>query len=355
MRSIKFAIPVCCSLLIAYCAVAFAQTDPVENLVERLSLAKYKSAIKGLTQFGDREQGTESNRAAVDWIEATLRSYGCADTERLSYFYDSPGESGTQSPLRGKREEVYCTKIGATHPDEMYIVGAHMDGTGQGEAVDDDASGAALVMELARVFSNPAVRTERSIRFVLWNNEETGLDGSRAYIARRAALQGKESPPGSGKYPEPRWLGMIQHDMILFDHGMPRADGTVNPEQRREADINIEFRDTCKLEDQAMKLAYFFRAANEKYVKDYPATVGDRMADTDSESFMDLVPTITLRENERTIRGEPDWNPYYHRATDRFTTYSDKDFDLGLTTAQTTLAAVAELVGAQLKDPVAGN
>ena len=40
-------------------------------------------------------------------------------------------------------------------------------------------SGAALVMQLARVFSGPDVRTERSVRFVLWNNEETGLNGAR--------------------------------------------------------------------------------------------------------------------------------------------------------------------------------
>ena len=51
------------------------------------------------------------------------------------------------------REEVYCTKVGALHPGEMYIVGAHMDGRGLGEAADDDGSGTALVMELARIFS----------------------------------------------------------------------------------------------------------------------------------------------------------------------------------------------------------
>ncbi len=110
----------------------------------------------------------------------------------------------------------------------MYIVGAHMDGHGWGEAANDDGSGTALVMELARVFSGPDVQTERTIRFALWNNEETGMNGARAYVAQRQALQGKEDPPGSGKYPEPKWLGMIQHDMMLFDHGMPRADGTMS-------------------------------------------------------------------------------------------------------------------------------
>ena len=33
---------------------------------------------------------------------------------------------------------------------------------------------------------------------------------------------------------------MIQHDMMMFDHGMPGPDGKVSPEQRREADVNIE-------------------------------------------------------------------------------------------------------------------
>lgn len=49
----------------------------------------------------------------------------------------------------------------------MYIVSAHMDGIGFGEAANDDGSGTALVMELARVFSSPDVRTDRSIRFIL--------------------------------------------------------------------------------------------------------------------------------------------------------------------------------------------
>jgi hypothetical protein len=168
----------------------------------------------------------------------------------------------------GPREDVYCTKIGTTHPDEMYIIGAHMDGIGWGEAANDDGSGTALVMELARVFSNPDVQTDRSIRFALWNNEESGTEGAAAYVAQRKDLQGKEDPVGSGKYPEPKWLGMIQHDMMLFDHGMPREDGTLSKEQRPEADVNIEFLSTSKLAAQSQALAWLLHAANEKYATD---------------------------------------------------------------------------------------
>jgi hypothetical protein len=46
--------------------------DPVRIMVSRLELEKYKGTIKGLTQFGDRRQGTKRNRDAVDWMEAQL-------------------------------------------------------------------------------------------------------------------------------------------------------------------------------------------------------------------------------------------------------------------------------------------
>ena len=193
------------------------------------------------------------------------------------------------------------------------------------------------------------MQTDRSIRFALWNNEEGGLVGSSAYVEQRAALQGKEDPPGSGRYPEPRWLGMIQHDMMLWDHGMPRADGTISPEQRPEADVNIEFQSRAKFADQAMKLAFLFRDANEKYATDYPAAVGPHMTATDSTPFMDLVPSISLRENERGMHTGAGWNPHYHQPTDKYSSYSDRDFRLGLNAAQTTLGAVARLAGMTVK------
>ncbi|PYP40703.1 MAG: peptidase M28 [Gemmatimonadetes bacterium] len=368
--------------------------DSIRTLVARLDLERYKATIKGLTQFGDRRQGTARNRAAVDWIEAQLKSYGCGNTERIRYEYTGrqirqPGDTtapqprpaarpnpnprkGTRGPtgvnlnpdlqpdtaLRridaepdtpGPREEVYCTKIGATHPEEMYIVGGHMDGHGYGAAANDDGSGTALVMELARVLSGPGVVTGRSIRFILWNNEETGLNGARAYVEQRKDRQGKEEPAGSGNYPEPKWLGMIQHDMMLFDHGMPGPDGKVSPEQRREADVNIEFAGTAKLAADAEKLAWFFRAANDRYATDYPAAVGDRMSNTDSQPFQDLVAAISLRENERLAQIGSGWDPQWHQPTDVYATYGDADFRLGLNAAQTTLAALAQLAGASLR------
>ena len=61
-----------------------APPDDVKTIVERLDLERYKATIKGLTAFGDRREGTDRNRAATDWIEAQLKSYGCP-TERITY------------------------------------------------------------------------------------------------------------------------------------------------------------------------------------------------------------------------------------------------------------------------------
>jgi Peptidase family M28 len=106
--------------------------DPVRTVVGRLDLVRYKAHIKGLSQFGDRMQGTERNRDAIAWLDRQLASFGYTNVQRHRYM--SAG---------GPLENVYATKIGATTPGEVYIVSAHMDGRGGGEAADDDGSGCA--------------------------------------------------------------------------------------------------------------------------------------------------------------------------------------------------------------------
>jgi hypothetical protein len=95
-------------------------------------------------------------------------------------------------------------------------------------------------------------------------------------------------------------------------------------------------------------LAWAFANANERYATDYPATVGQHMTNTDSAPFQDIIPAISLRENERGTHTGGGWNPHWHQPTDVFSTYSDKDFRLGLNAAQTTLGAIATLTGARL-------
>jgi hypothetical protein len=73
------------------------------------------------------------------------------------------------------------------------------------------------------------------------------------------------------------------------------------------------------------------------------------MSNTDSQAFQDLVPSISLRENERLAHTGSGWNPTWHQPIDVYGTFSDKDFRLGLNAAQTTLAGVAQLAGAKIR------
>jgi Peptidase family M28 len=300
-------------------------SEPVRNLVGRLSLDRFKSHIKGLAQFGDRMQGSDGNRKAIDWLEQQLKALGYTNVQRLRYM--SAG---------GPLENIYATKVGSTLPGEMYIVSAHMDGRGGGEAADDDASGCAVVLELARVLAMPDVRTNRSVRFIFWNNEEFGMDGSGTYAQQRAPLQGT---PG-----EPKWLGLIQHDMMMYDHGMPPG-----PSQSPNADVNIEYQKDSRTAAASAKLAEALQKSNRLYAPDYPTTIGTNMAGTDSIRFEDLVPSVSVREAERItgiIRGS---NPHHHEPTDKYESYKEEDFRFGFTSAKMTLGALGELAGVTLQ------
>src|SRR3989475_3509075 len=253
---------------LVFATVLSVQTNtpsaPVRTVVARLELERYKAHIKGLSQFGDRMQGTQSNRDAIDWLEKQLRSFGYSSVERHRFMSSS-----------GPLENIYATKVGTSIPGEMYIVSAHMDGRGGGGAADDDASGCAVLLELARVLGMPDVRTNRSVRFIFWNNEEFGMDGSGTYALDRAPLQGTPA--------EPRWLGIIQHDMMMYDHGMPPA-----AKQSPKADINIDYQRSSSKSAESAKLPAALQAANQAHAR-YPATIGANIHGTQSISRPQIV------------------------------------------------------------------
>ena len=281
--------------------------DPVAALVGRLDLEGYKAAIKGLTQFGDRRQGTRRNRDAVDWIEAQLQAVGCA-TERVFYTYAAPpprprtlpplraggapqplnpagptptggriGRNGNgpggssifgyrrrtgvvrdpsaqpdealralnlEEPVDGGRSQVFCTKIGSTRPDEMYILGAHMDGHGFGEAANDDGSGTALVIG-TRAYPERPRRADRAVHPVRPLEQrgdrperQPGLRGA----APRAAGSGRS--PGVGPVSRAALAGddPARHDAVRPRRARPGRRRQPRPAAggRREHRVPVE-------------------------------------------------------------------------------------------------------------------
>lgn len=70
---------------------------------------------------------------------------------------------------------------GTEKPDEIVVVGAHLDSWDLAQGTTDNGTGSCVVLEAARALAKSGVKPKRTIRFVLFSGEEQGLHGSRAY------------------------------------------------------------------------------------------------------------------------------------------------------------------------------
>jgi hypothetical protein len=94
-------------------------------------------------------------------------------------------ELNVQSSFSGKPVEVYNTVAeirGTEKPDEVVILGAHLDSWDLGTGATDNGTGSMAVLEAARALQKLGVKPKRTIRFVLFTGEEQGLNGSKAYV-----------------------------------------------------------------------------------------------------------------------------------------------------------------------------
>jgi hypothetical protein len=310
------------AIFLIFGGTASALADGASDfLIQRLSYDTFKETIYDLQAFETRYWDREGNEKAVQYIKDKLESFGYDNVVLDEYTY-----SGVTM------HNIYATKVGHTRPLEMYIIGAHMDSFNiDGDydhcpGADDDGSGTASVLETARVLSE--ARTDTSVRFCLWNNEETGLDGSRAYVRYHRQKQGSEE--------EPTWLGMIQQDMILYDHG-----------PGEEPDADVEYQKGKSYDGKAKELAEFVANAMSCY-GDIPAEVGDNMNYTDSASFWNWCPAISCRENQRVAEIGRGSNPHWHKTTDNYDTYTEEDYTFGFNIVKMVTGAVGDLAGAAL-------
>jgi hypothetical protein len=101
---------------------------------------------------------------------------------------------------------VIGTKLGHTFPAKQYIIGAHYD-TVNNPGADDDASGVAAILEIARIISQ--FDTAYTIKVCAWDREEQGKIGSTAYVNTHVGDQ---------------ILAMVQLDMIAHDVGSNREN-----------------------------------------------------------------------------------------------------------------------------------
>ncbi|MCK9448438.1 MAG: M20/M25/M40 family metallo-hydrolase [Bacteroidales bacterium] len=250
-----------------------ADPDPfIQELIDQVDYVNITATVQHLQDYGTRDSYHPQSVEAQNWIKAKYESYGL-EVELM----DFPMPGGPAS------DNVIALMIGTKYPDEYVVCGAHYDSysySGLAPGADDNASGTAGVLEMARILTQYSF--DRSIIFCSFSGEEYGLYGSAAYAAY-AAQQG------------------------LDIHGYFNLDmnGYLKPG-------NTTIKSTLIFPSSAQELADFYMSVCSTYLPEFVVEPGTLSGgDSDHTSFnnngyMGIYP----------FEAVPDYSPYIHTSND---------------------------------------
>jgi aminopeptidase YwaD len=160
---------------------ATSELTRVKGIMSAISQDSLTNYVLQLQAFYRRTAGTANILAARDTIAQRFRRFG----------YDSVTYDGFTFSSGGTKTgyNVIAKKTGTVYPDYHIIVCAHYDGVSASPAADDNGSGTAAVLELARVMKDSAFAV--TVLFIAFDAEETGLNGS-AHYAQTAQAQNEK-------------------------------------------------------------------------------------------------------------------------------------------------------------------
>jgi len=188
------------TLVLLTTATLHAQCADVTNLVGQLDGARMKQTVEKLVSFGTRHTLSDTTSetrgigAARRWIFDEMSRVAAASNGRMTVAYQSSMQQGPRTKnVPAEMINVVATIRGTTDPDRIYIATGHydsmnsdvMNSTLDAPGADDDASGVAVIMDVARVLSQHPL--EATVMLVAVQGEEQGLLGSRGLAEEAVA------------------------------------------------------------------------------------------------------------------------------------------------------------------------
>ncbi len=227
--------------------LTITEQDPlVLSLLSQVSGTNLTSLVQHMQDYNTRNAYHSQSVVAQNWIKDQLEDLGL-EVELMDFTMPSGPAS----------DNVIATKVGTKYPNEFVIIGGHYDSMSNSDVqpgADDNASGTAAVMEMARILSQ--YEFDRTIVFCAFSGEEYGLYGSAAY-ASRCAQQGMNI------------LGYFNLDMI----------GYLKP-------TNTVIKSTLIYPQSALELAQFYTTVSNLYLPEFVVTPGSLSGgDSDHTSF----------------------------------------------------------------------
>jgi len=226
-----------------------------DSMKLREAMTKLVEAEKALAVL----YGSEKDYGLMNMSAPLSRQYGpaaapTAYVERENYLQiwrllehgAVEAEVNIGGKLSGKPVDVYNTVAeirGTEKPDEVVIVGGHLDSWDLGTGATDNGTGSMAVLAAARALQKLGVQPRRTIRFVLFSGEEQGLNGSRAYVKAHEAEASKISAvlvhdSGTGKVLTVGMMGNYPAretmDHVLYPLAANNSVGLAEPSMRTE-------------------------------------------------------------------------------------------------------------------------
>jgi hypothetical protein len=171
-------------------------------LLRDLDQSRIEATVRKLVSFGTRHTLSSQDDpargigAARDWIFAEMKRYAAASegrmTVELQAYIQQPA---SRIPTATRITNVVATLRGSASPDRVYVVSGHydsrvtdiMNATSDAPGADDDASGVAVAMEMARIMATR--RPKATLVFTAVAGEEQGLYGARYMAAQYKAAK----------------------------------------------------------------------------------------------------------------------------------------------------------------------
>src|SRR5690606_2992120 len=141
----------------------------------------------GTMSYGDTPMKDRIPAAAISTNGAELLSVTLKLNPDIKFFFRQSCQTLEDAPSFNVIGEIK----GKTHPDEIMVVGGHLDSWDLAQGAQDDGAGCVQSMEVLRLLKKTGYKPKRTIRAVLYMNEENGLRGGTKYAEEANAKNEK--------------------------------------------------------------------------------------------------------------------------------------------------------------------
>ncbi len=156
-------------------AVAAAEAGAVASLVRSVGPTSLSTPHTGTMRYADDVARIPHAAVTIEASETLRRIQERGDRPVVRLMMEARTEP--DRPSRNVIGEV----VGRELPDEQVVIGCHIDSWDVGQGVQDDLGGCVVTWEAVRLMAELGLRPRRTVRVVLWTNEENGLRGATAY------------------------------------------------------------------------------------------------------------------------------------------------------------------------------